>query len=369
MRSATSRLGNRGSSSARPSRSRMNTRFVSDPKPDPAAVTSLATSRSTPLACSFSRAWASRSSVSAANPTSTCVVRRSPNSLRISSVGDSSRLVTGLRRFLSFCAAGCVGRKSATAAAMMTVSLQENRLMTALRISSAVVTGHNSTPAGGVRAVGPETSRTSAPRACAASASAYPIFPEDRLEMNRTGSMASCVGPAEMSRRRPDQSRRGWSVAWSTERIRASSASRPCPERPEASGPSSGSTMTAPRVRSVATCSTTVGCCHISPSMAGAKITGHCVVRSMVERRSSASPSAALARQLAVAGAIRIACACSGRERCSISWWASKRSVATWEPDNTSKVSGVTNRQAPAVMTTFTVAPSRRSRRKSPTAL
>ena len=47
------------------------------------------------------------------------------------------------------------------------------------------------TPAGGMRAVGPLTSTTSAPRSRAADAMAYPIFPDDRFEINRIGSIDS----------------------------------------------------------------------------------------------------------------------------------------------------------------------------------
>ena len=50
-------------------------------------------------------------------------------------------------------------------------------------ISSAVTTCLTSTPKGASSAVGPETSVTLAPRFRAASAMAYPIFPDDRFEM------------------------------------------------------------------------------------------------------------------------------------------------------------------------------------------
>src|SRR5688572_22873634 len=49
---------------------------------------------------------------------------------------------------------------------------------------------------GGEMLAGPEMSVTWCPRASAASAIAYPIFPEERLLMKRTGSIASRVGPA-----------------------------------------------------------------------------------------------------------------------------------------------------------------------------
>jgi hypothetical protein len=54
--------------------------------------------------------------------------------------------------------------------------------MTAACISCAVLTRVSATPAGTITDVGPDTSVTSAPRRRAASAMAYPILPEERLE-------------------------------------------------------------------------------------------------------------------------------------------------------------------------------------------
>src|SRR6266576_1027042 len=51
-------------------------------------------------------------------------------------------------------------------------------------------------PAGRAILAGPEINFTSCPAATAASAIAYPIFPEERLLRKRTGSIASRVGPA-----------------------------------------------------------------------------------------------------------------------------------------------------------------------------
>src|SRR5437762_14133775 len=54
----------------------------------------------------------------------------------------------------------------------------------------------NCAPSGGATLAGPEISFTLCPAARAASAIAYPIFPEERLLIKRTGSIASRVGPA-----------------------------------------------------------------------------------------------------------------------------------------------------------------------------
>ncbi len=66
---------------------------------------------------------------------------------------------------------------------MMQMSADPNRLHTASAISCAVVTGTNSTPFGAVRHVGPLTSVTFDETANAASAMAYPILPDERLEI------------------------------------------------------------------------------------------------------------------------------------------------------------------------------------------
>ncbi len=68
--------------------------------------------------------------------------------------------------------------------------------MTASYISPAELTQTRSTPKGASRWVGPLTRTTRAPASAAASATAYPIFPELKLLMKRTGSSASRVAPA-----------------------------------------------------------------------------------------------------------------------------------------------------------------------------
>src|SRR6185369_14237099 len=68
-------------------------------------------------------------------------------------------------------------------------------LATAFNISSADNAFNSRTPTGGSTVVTPATTVTAAPRFNAASASAKPIFPDDRFEINRTGSIASRVAP------------------------------------------------------------------------------------------------------------------------------------------------------------------------------
>ena len=72
--------------------------------------------------------------------------------------------------FFNFCNAGFVGRKSATAAAMITVVDHARREDSTFIISSAVATKTTSMPFGCCKAVGPVTRTTCAPLAWAASA-------------------------------------------------------------------------------------------------------------------------------------------------------------------------------------------------------
>ena len=144
----------------------------------------------------------------------------------MSAVGSSTTWGTP-SAFLSLRSAAAAGRKSATAAAMTTMSQSSARASTACSISAAVSTRTTSTPAADGRGV-VVTSVTFAPRAAASSASAWPCLPEDRLPMKRTGSIGSRVPPAVTSTRSPARS--GSVSARSTAAtIVAGSARRPAP--------------------------------------------------------------------------------------------------------------------------------------------
>jgi len=105
--------------------------------------------------------------------------------------------------------------------------------------------------------------------------------------------------------------------------------------------------------------------------MAGAINTGPRAARRTVVRKSSAMPCAALARRLAVAGAITTACARSASATCSTAseLWGSKRFVSTGRPESVRKVRGPTNSRACSVRQTVARAPSAVSSRKRYTAL
>src|SRR5215218_691061 len=205
-RSASSRLSSRGVSSREPDEYSRIARFVSTSNPESAADTSLATIRSTRLPAIFSAACSSTCSVSAANPTSSCpATLRSPSMASTSGVGSSTTSGTP-SRFLSFSSATALGRKSATAAAMTTTSESAERDRTARAKSSAVSTRSTAIPEASVGRPMVVTSVTAAPRRAAHSATAYPIFPDDRFPTKRTGSIGSRVPPAVTSMRSPARS-------------------------------------------------------------------------------------------------------------------------------------------------------------------
>ena len=86
------------------------------------------------------------------------------------------------------------------------------------------------TPAGSGRVTLAATTVTSAPRATAVRASAYPCVPVDQLPMNRTGLISSLVPPAETTTRRPFRSCGAPASRWTaTAKISAGSGSRPGP--------------------------------------------------------------------------------------------------------------------------------------------
>src|SRR5215813_520284 len=88
--SATALLAMRGSARVPPQRSISSTSLSSASKPMPAWLTSLATSRSMPLASSLARALAATSLVSAAKPTTNAPDRPAATSARMSGLGVSS---------------------------------------------------------------------------------------------------------------------------------------------------------------------------------------------------------------------------------------------------------------------------------------
>src|SRR5207302_815669 len=177
------------------------------------------------------------------------------------------------------------------------------RLSTA-RCSSAVVsTRWAVTPNGSGRSEGPDTSTTSAPRAWAASAMAYPMRPLDGFVTTRTGSRCSRVGPAVTTTFLPSHGARCSSSRAAAASTASGSLIRPGRSLgPSASGPVSGPTKCHPRPASVFTLARVAGWAYMASFMAGAASTAPVRARSSAVSRSSASPRAARASRFAVAG-------------------------------------------------------------------
>ena len=170
-----------------------------------AGETSLATIQSQPLRARLARAFASTDSVSAAKPTTSFGRSRASFETVAKISGFSANSSTGGRpepSFFSFCAAAPTTRQSATAAAKTAASAGKAAI-TASRICTAVSTFTTVTPCGGGTGAGPVTNVTCAPKSRSAAAIAVPCAPDERLAMNRTGSMGSCVGPEVTSTCRP----------------------------------------------------------------------------------------------------------------------------------------------------------------------
>ena len=218
--------------------------------------------------------------------------------------------------------------------------------------------------------MGPATSVTAAPASAAACATAKPILPELRFVIPRTVSIGSNVGPAVTSTRRP-ASGFGPSIAAASAKISAASSIRPMPTSPHAWSPAAGPRIATPSARRRSTFRCVAGLSHIWRFIAGATASGHSRARHSVDRRSSASPLATFARKSAVAGATTT----SSRSRDSSMWpmlsgiRPSHMSVNTGLPDSPCMVTGVTNRHAASVITTWTSAPARTNRRHSSAAL
>ena len=317
---ATSALVSSGhGSAARPGRM-MVTRFVSVPKPEPGSATSLATSRSTPLRAALAVARSSEP-VSAANPTRTRpgagsgaarAVSDAAASARMSSVGSSSSVRPAARP--SLVVGRARGRKSATAAAMTSASALRERGQH--RVAHLRGRGRVDDQLG---AVGQRHGRRAddqrapaRPGRAPPRAIATPILPVERLPMKRTGSIGSAVPPAVTTIRQPARSRAcagdrrvggrvgrvgrahrsaGEGRLRPRRRSMRDSASRPWPDlarRERARPPARRSRSRSSRSRSMF--ARVAGCAYISPSMAGATITGAVVARQVAVTTSSARP-------------------------------------------------------------------------------
>ena len=103
--------------------------------------------------------------------------------------------------------------------------------------------------------------------------------------------------------------------------------------------------------------------------MAGARITGACVVSTVADNKSSARPAARRASRSAVAGAITTASACSAWRTWFTSGTRSNTSVETGLPLSASRVGTPTNLVAFGVGMAITSSPFFAKRRRSIAAL
>ena len=110
---------------------------------------------------------------------------------------------------------------------------------------------------------------------------------------------------------------------------------------------------------------------YISPSMAGATMTGAAVARQVAVMASPARPLAMAASQWAVAGATRMASAASAATMCAMrsSGSSSSGSCSTWRRVSAASVSGPRKCVALGVMAACTSAPAAWSARASSAAL
>jgi hypothetical protein len=98
---------------------------------------------------------------------------------------------------------------------------------------------------------------------------------------------------------------------------------------------------------------------HIAEFIAGATMILPVNESTSVLSKSSASPAAALARKLAVAGATHSNSARSARSMCAPNGcWGVNTPLGTSRPINAANVVGPTNSAAASVMTTVTPAPA-----------
>ena len=220
------------------------------------------------------------------------------------------------------------------------------------------------------------TRTTSAPRAAAASATAWPCLPDERLEMKRTGSIGSARAarahhhtPSGEVAAAPRRDAQRPPVAAAT--MSAGSARRPAPTSPPASRPSPGSTTCTPRRRSVARFSCTAGCSHISVCMAGHTITGARVASTVAVEQPVGDPVGVAAEKARRRRRPR-----APDRRVWPRWVCGngvglgpQASVCTGSEASAEKVTSPTNRVASSVRTGTTCAPASTSRRHTSTAL
>ena len=138
------------------------------------------------------------------------------------------------------------------------------------------------------------------------------------------------------------------------------SGRRPAPVAPQASNPSAGGMICAPRAQRRAAFSCVTGFSHMAVFIAGAIKRGARAASTVVVSISSAIPAAALAMKFAVAGATSTSSASSASAMCSTWWCVTSAHIvaATGCPVTSRNVRGATKDAAARVMMTCTSAPA-----------
>ena len=187
---------------------------------------------------------------------------------------------------------------------------------------------------------------------------AYPIFPVEWLEIKRTGSIASIVGPAVTNTCIPSISFLCAISFKICSTISRSSGNFPFPVSPQARCPTSGSMTCQPYFFKSSMLSCVTGFSYILVFIAGAISFGHRQARAVVVNISSAMPWASLAITFALAGATTNRSARFASSTCSTWNWKFRSNVSVRHlfPVNVSKVTGVINCNAFSVMITCTSA-------------
>ena len=223
--------------------------------------------------------------------------------------------------FFIFPADTCDGLASATAALMTSTSLLGNSTSRWLCISSAVSTAITLTPANSVSSLAVNCELaiinvTSAPRLSAATATAAPCLPLERLPIYLTGSIGSRVPPAVTNTFLPNKSFLIPKTVSNLSMMERVSGNRPGPMSSPVNLPTSGSITSKPRALNVATLACVAGSSHICGCIAGTTKIGTSTAKIKFVNKSSARPAAMRAIKSAVAGAMITLCAFFAIETC-----------------------------------------------------
>ena len=236
----------------------------------PASLTSLATMRSQPFCASFSAAWRSTSSVSAAKPTTTGA--RPLSSARMSGFRVSASAgASPSASFFSFCGASSarpiVGHRRRHHHHRRAVDAGQHRLAhlrAPSRTSTRVTPGRRRQR----RRPGHQRDLGAAPRRARRDGEAHLARRAVAEEAHRIDRLVGRPGRHQHAPSRPNPA--GRAARRTRAAMSAASIMRPSPIQPQASSPASGPTVCAPRSTSVRRLACVAGWRHMFTFIAGA---------------------------------------------------------------------------------------------------